>query len=135
MPATAKSSGAQVGVCLGAWHRGFDTVGAYPRDYAAADRDSVRLGGRLLRLLSGNFRAPLSRLGKSDRDCLFAALDRTALAAFAGFEGTPLFAVHGALHTFRRSLSIFCHFILLIKINPNVVQFSLYRRHLNLPSF
>lgn len=95
--------------------------------------NSVRSGGPL-RFLPRDFRAPLSCLGEPDGNRLLAALDRTALAAFAGFQGSPFFAVHGALHALRRSLSIFCHFVLRIKINLECSgNFS--RRALGKPRF
>jgi hypothetical protein len=69
--------------------------------------DAGQPSNTLSRFLAGYFRALLSRLRKTDGNCLLPALHRSSLASLAGFQGAMLLSSHRALHRLARGFAVF----------------------------
>jgi hypothetical protein len=89
----------------------------------------------LLRFFIRNFGAFLPGFRQSDSNRLFAALHRAAFPSTTGLERPLFLAVHGALHAFPRSLSVFsaagflscalllrCHLVVLLSLRHRIAE-------------
>jgi hypothetical protein len=69
--------------------------------------DAGQPANTLGRFLAGYFRALLSRLRKTDGNCLLPAPHCSSLASFAGFQSAMLLSPHRTLHRLARGFAIF----------------------------